>query len=277
MTLNSKTKLILWLLIATFSLQAQISDTTKQQKASAITLAPHLTELVFSAGGGDLLVGISAYSDFPQAALDKQVIGDAFHLNLELIKQINPTVIFYWQNGTPQQTINKLREMEFNLVAIKTDQLADIPKAIKQIATILNTQAVEQTNNFNPSLEKLKSTTTTTKTALIQISDQPIYTVDSSHWMSEAAAVCGLENIFKELPTPSAAVNLESIVLNKPEVLIRIAPFTKDKQLAQWESIPAVKNQHIAVLEADHFTRPTLRILKAIQSLCKQANDFGND
>ena len=30
-----------------------------------VTLAPHLTELVFAAGAGEHLVGVSAYSDYP--------------------------------------------------------------------------------------------------------------------------------------------------------------------------------------------------------------------
>ena len=32
-----------------------------------VTLAPNLAELVFAAGAGDTLVGVSAYSDFPPA------------------------------------------------------------------------------------------------------------------------------------------------------------------------------------------------------------------
>jgi len=32
-----------------------------------VTLAPNLAELVFAAGAGETLVGVSAYSDFPPA------------------------------------------------------------------------------------------------------------------------------------------------------------------------------------------------------------------
>ena len=35
-----------------------------------VTLAPNLTELVFAAGAGASLVGVSAYSDYPAAALE---------------------------------------------------------------------------------------------------------------------------------------------------------------------------------------------------------------
>ncbi|MCX7554932.1 helical backbone metal receptor [Marinicella sp. S1101] len=266
------------LLLTTFNqaLAAQTAPLNDQHNppVTAITLAPHLTELVYSAGGGQALVGVSAYSDYPEAVSKKQIIGDAFHLNLELIKQLNPDVIFYWPGGTPQQTINKLNKMGHHLVAIKTTQLSDIPEAIDQIAQTLGTQAVDATHGFVQTINQLKTKVKSQRSALIQISDQPIYTVDSSHWMSEAIEVCGLKNIFSQLPTASAAVNLEAVVLKKPQVLVRIKPLAKDSQLSQWQRIPAIQNQHIAVLDADHFTRPTLRTLLAIESLCEQVKTF---
>ncbi len=33
-----------------------------------LALAPHITELLFAAGGGDKIVGVVSYSDYPEAA-----------------------------------------------------------------------------------------------------------------------------------------------------------------------------------------------------------------
>ncbi len=250
----------------------QLSQSTKL--ITSISLSPHLTELIYSAGGGENLVGISAYSNYPKDALNKQIIGDAFHLNLELISELKPDVIFYWHNGTPMQTIEQLKSMGFNLVNVEINKLKDIPKAIDQIAQTLNTQASESVNNFVSELNQLKQQPRTQHTALIQISNQPIYTINGQHWMSEAAETCGLNNVFNKLEKLSAAVTLESVVLKKPAVIVRLEPLQDDHQLAQWPSIPAIANQHIAVLEADHFTRPTLRTLSAIKSLCTQVANF---
>ncbi len=241
---------------------------------TSISLAPHLTELVYSAGGGSNLLGVSAYSNYPEDALTKQIIGDAFHLNLELISELKPDVIFYWHNGTPLQTIDQLKSLDFNLENIDITHLADIPKAIDQIANTLNTQPVDAADNFLPQLNKLKQQTHNKQSALIQISDQPIYTVSANHWMSEAIEVCGLNNVFDDLSSLSAAVTLEAVVLKMPAVMVRLEPLQAENQLARWPIIPAVANQHIAVLKADHFTRPTLRTLSAIKSLCQQVNNF---
>ena len=241
---------------------------------TSISLAPHLTELIYSAGGSNNLIGVSAYSNYPEDAFNKQIIGDAFHLNLELISELKPDVIFYWHNGTPLQTIEQLQSLGFKLENIDITYLADIPAAIEQIADTLNTQPMDATESFLPQLKQLKQQAHRKNSALVQISDQPIYTVSGKHWMSEAVEVCGLSNVFNDLTSLSAAVTLESVVLKKPEVIVRIEPLQAENQLTQWTSIPAIANQHIAVLEADHFTRPTLRTLTAIKSLCQQVNAF---
>lgn len=247
---------------------------TKDQALKAITLAPHLAELVYSAGGANHLYGVSAYSNFPESVKEKPIIGDAFHLNLELIKQIDPDIIFYWKNSTPQQTIDQLNRMQYKLVGIEINELNDIPEAIKQIAQILETNFNTHTALFDQKLKRLKSTTKRYKSTLIQISDQPIYTVNGKHWMSEAINVCGLENVYADLTRESAAVTLESVVLKSPEVIIRISELDDSNQLNKWHSIPAITNNHIITLDADHFTRPTLRTLLAIESMCEQIKKF---
>ena len=250
------------------------NDTTKNNQITSISLAPHLTELIYSAGGGTNLIGISAFSNYPQETKNKPIIGDAFHLDLELISKLQPDIIFYWHNGTPAQTIEQLKSLGFNLKNIHITHLADIPKAIKLIAQTLKTQTSDDVENFNKKLKQLKQENHKNKSALIQISDQPIYTVNGSHWMSEAIETCGLKNVFHDLNNLSAAVTLEAVVLQKPEVIVRLEPITDNNQLSKWTSIPAIENQHIAVVEADHFTRPTLRTLSAIQSLCEQVKNF---
>lgn len=245
-----------------------------QQVITSISLAPHLTELIYSAGGESGLLGVSAYSDYPEDALDKQIIGDAFHLNLELISQLDPDVIFYWHNGTPAQTIEQLKSMGFELVNIDITRLSDIPEGIKKIATTLNTQMVGAVDDFYPQLKQLKQQAASGQSALIQISDQPIFTVSGQHWMSEAIEICGLNNVFHDLASLSAAVTLEAVVLTEPAVIIRLESMGDNNPLRQWTSIPAIANNHIAMLNADHFTRPTLRTLTAIQSLCEQLDGF---
>ena len=70
-----------------------------------ISLAPHLTELLFSLEVGAQLVATSRYSDYPRAAFDIRVIGDAFSLYLETVVDLQPDIISAWTPGRANRAL----------------------------------------------------------------------------------------------------------------------------------------------------------------------------
>ena len=56
-----------------------------------MSLAPHLTELVYAAGAGELLVGVVEYSDYPEAARSLPRIGDAWRVDMERLLALSRT------------------------------------------------------------------------------------------------------------------------------------------------------------------------------------------
>src|SRR5215468_2262985 len=48
-----------------------------------LSLAPNVTEILFALGLGDRVVGVTSYCDFPEAAKEKEKIGDTLNPNLE--------------------------------------------------------------------------------------------------------------------------------------------------------------------------------------------------
>jgi ABC-type hemin transport system substrate-binding protein len=71
--------LILSLLLSACSSDAPqpaVNDDTEGSRF--ISLAPHLTEIMFAAGAGKSLIGVVRYSDYPPAATQIPLIGDAF-------------------------------------------------------------------------------------------------------------------------------------------------------------------------------------------------------
>ena len=64
-----------------------------------VTLAPFLTELAFAAGAGDLVVGVTAFSDYPEAARSLPQLGDAYGLDLERLLDLQPDLVLAWSSG----------------------------------------------------------------------------------------------------------------------------------------------------------------------------------
>ena len=66
-----------------------------------VSIAPHLTELLFAAGAGAKLVGTVAYSDYPEQAGRIPVVGNSASLDMERIVALKPDVVVAWLSGNP--------------------------------------------------------------------------------------------------------------------------------------------------------------------------------
>jgi iron complex transport system substrate-binding protein len=99
-----------------------------------ITLAPHLTELVFAAGAGSKIIATVEYSDFPAAAVDIPRVGDAFRLDLERIFTLKPGLVIAWQSGNPQAAVAYLQSLGIPTWTIEIRRPEDV-------ATVLEARA----------------------------------------------------------------------------------------------------------------------------------------
>ncbi len=97
-----------------------------------LSLAPNLTEIVYAAGAGDLLVGTVDYSDYPAAARQLPRVGDAWRVDTERVLALRPDLVLAWATGTPQATVGQLRRLGLNVVEVRTQRLADVPVALRQ-------------------------------------------------------------------------------------------------------------------------------------------------
>ena len=64
-----------------------------------VSLAPHVTELLFAAGAGSSIVGVLEYSDYPPAAKQLERVGDNRALDLERIVALKPDLVIAWPYG----------------------------------------------------------------------------------------------------------------------------------------------------------------------------------
>jgi iron complex transport system substrate-binding protein len=101
-----------------------------------VTLAPNLTELAFWAGAGELLVGVSAYSNHPPQVLELPVVGDAFMIDHERLAVLQPDLLLVWDGGTPAHVVDELRAAGYEVEVVRTNSLADVSKAILRIGEL---------------------------------------------------------------------------------------------------------------------------------------------
>ena len=244
-----------------------------------ISLAPHITELIFSAGAGDKISAIDDYSDYPEETKSITRIGDANHLDIEVILSLQPDLIVAWGNGqSHNQFIQQLIHLKQTVYISSPVDLDDIPRTIENLGKLAGTYPVakQRSQELRNTLKSIidEYSKRSLVTVFYEIWHQPLFTINGQHVISKVIRICGGENIFTDLLILSPEVSIESVIAADPDVIIaggdvKRRPRWLDNWL-QWPTLMAVRNNHLDYIEPDLMQRHTFRILQGARILCEQ-------
>lgn len=247
-----------------------------------VTLAPHLAELIFAVGAGDTLVGVSAYTDYPERALSLPVVGDAFLVDQEQLALLRPDLLLAWASGTPQHVVDQLRAVGYRVESIRTRGLDDVGLALEKIGALTGHVASADiaATAYRGALHALaeKHAAAPAIRVFYQVSQQPIYTINGDHYVSQLIELCGGHNIFAELSELAPLVSEEAVLERDPEILLAAADASQDA-LANWQRWPGLaanRYRNHWLLPAAEIGRASPRLSSAGEVLCgvlEQARD----
>lgn len=240
-----------------------------------ISLTPHLTETVFSAGAGDRLVGVSSYSDFPEAARVLPGVGDADRLDLEKIIMLEPDLVMAW-HGSNQAGIRKLEKLGIRVFVTRAERLEDISRLLRIAGQLAGTRipADQAAEAFDTALLQVrKRYANRTPVSVFQmIWHQPLMTVNGSHIINDIIRICGGINVFAAATLVTPAVSAEDLLTANPKVIIDSSTTGSRMDLPVWQrqlkSVDAVIHNRILPIHPDLIHRPTPRVLQAVETLC---------
>lgn len=242
-----------------------------------VALAPHLAELVYSAGAGGRLVGVVAFSDFPPEVAALPHVGDAFRLDYEAIAALRPDLVLGWTSGNPPETVQRLRDLGLRVELLEPVSLDDIGEQIAHIGALAGTPAAASlaAHGFQAHLERLRSRPARASPlrVFLQLSGQPFFTVTDRQFLGQGLRLCGGENVFGDLPGLTAIVSMESIIAAAPDAIIASDMGGHGPALLSiwkaWPDLPAVRERRLYTLNADLLSRPSARILDGVDGLCR--------
>ena len=241
-----------------------------------VSLAPHTTELLFAAGAGGKLVGVSDYSDYPEAAKHIPSVGSSIAMDIERIVALKPDLVVFWGSGNSPAQIAKLRAAGIAVFESEPREFADIAASLERLGTLAGTQTAAQgaAAAFRTRLAQLQKQYSQRPPVKVfyEIWHSPLMTLNDQHLTSKVIQLCGGENVFGKLTQLAPTVNTEAVLQAGPEAIFT-GSGGKEDPFAEWRKfpqLPAVKNGNLFTENADTMTRGTPRILDGAQALCNQ-------
>jgi len=257
-----------------------------------VSLAPHITEMVFKLGARDRLVGRTDFCNYPSQAKHIESVGGYLNFDFEKLVSLKPDLVLQFPN---QENKRKLESLGFQVEEIPNETIDQILNSILKLGKILGLEdrAREAWSGINDTLEMVQRETNnflSSPTALLlvgreQQSLRGLYAAGKSTYLGEIWKLCGGAVAFDEVNSRYFAIGKEDLIKNKIDVILEFhrgwnlnsQDLQTEKNVWQvFSNLPAVKKGNIYIFDQDFFLIPGPRITRIaleFSKIIKQINE----
>jgi iron complex transport system substrate-binding protein len=244
-----------------------------------ISLAANLTEILYYLGLEDRVVGVTNFSNYPPAALEKPRVGSYVNLNVEKIISLSPDLVIGTRDGNSSGDVALLEQAGISVFIVNPRSVESVISSVARTGPIcgIPEKAESTAADLTRRLESVRSAIQYKKKPLVflQINIVPIMTVNKTTVHNDLIRLAGGVNMTADEPITYPRISVEEVIRKEPEVIIissmeRGGRFEKAKKdWMQWTSLPAVKNKRVCLIDSDLIDRPSPRIIDGLEAMAR--------
>lgn len=244
-----------------------------------VSLAPATTEILFSLGLDNEIVGVSSYCNYPATARTKERIGSFSQPNIEKILSLKPDIVFL--TGLEQNpAVHELRRLGVRVVISDPATFDELLSSIREIGSLTGKQgdAEALVASMQATLEEVRRALNRVVAekrvkVFIELWHEPLMTAGKGSIVDEALTLAGGVNIASDTSRPYSIFSPEAVIKRNPDCILFTymdgsTPDTRMKRRAGWDSIAAVRaGRLINDIDPDIILRPSPRLAAGIRQL----------
>ena len=237
----------------------------------AVSLAPSITEMVFAAGAGDRLVGVTSYCDFPAAAKNVQKVGDTQSPNIEAIIAVRPEFILVSTASQLESFASALEGQSAAVFVLDIRGLGDVADRLRRLGQIFGSgeraelAAIEFENRI-AAVERRQKPERPPR-VLLQISEADLFTIGRDSFITELIDRAGGIPVTADIPGGYPKLSKETALALDPEVIILSDSPDNLKPNDALKNSAAVRSGRVYRVNADILSRPGPRLAVALEQL----------
>jgi iron complex transport system substrate-binding protein len=243
-----------------------------------ISLAPALTEMLFSLGLDDRIVGVTDYCNYPPAAMTKPRVG-GLNPNLEKIISLHPDLIVAVAGIYQNQSLARFEQFHVPYFTVDPSSIEKIFETIFVLGKITGTEetAAEEVRQLRNRLNAVqqKDFAESRPRLLYVVDEEPLISVGKGSYLDDLIRAAGGVNITGGLEKAYPVVSMEYVIQQDPQVIIlamdadQILTDQEKQHWSRWSSLSAVRDGKIYKVNRDLLNRPGPRILDGIEELAR--------
>ncbi|MCU7496677.1 MAG: cobalamin-binding protein [Ignavibacteria bacterium] len=241
-----------------------------------ISMAPNLTEMVYSLGMGSRLVGNTLYCTYPPEARKVTKVGDMLTIDYEKILSLKPDLVLITVEGNAKDSYIKLKNLGLKVFVSNPRNFDGIKKTYADLGKIFG-KARQADSTISLWQAQYDSVTTAAgriehPKCLFFVGFNPIMVAGKNTFINGLLTSAGLVNIAGDSQQNYPVYSREEILKRNPDFLLTTGTSHTGGDVirnnyTEWKSLKAVKNNNIIVLDPDLYLRPGPRFTKALKEL----------
>ncbi|OGV84348.1 MAG: hypothetical protein A3J88_00410, partial [Melioribacter sp. RIFOXYB12_FULL_38_5] len=218
-----------------------------------ISLAPNLTEMFYSLGLENNMVGNTMYCNYPPQAQKIEKVGDMLTFNFEKIVLLKPDLIFITVEGNTKGTYDKFHELDLKVFVSNPRNYKGIRKTYSDLGKIFGVTHKTETAlaKWDSTLQSITATQKSqNKTAMFLVELRPIMLAGENTFINEYLQFCGLKNIAEDSKLNYPIFNREEILKRDPDYIIYPTGGGDTIEMLkeaypEWRQLKAIKNNNV--------------------------------
>ncbi|MCI1209157.1 MAG: cobalamin-binding protein [Treponema sp.] len=259
-----------------FFITASLFSNERNSPKRIVSLSPAATEILCAVGAYNEIVARTDFCDFPPEVTVIPSVGgfDGKTLSLEKIISFQPDFV-YAVKGMHDHLVAPLEKLGIKVYVSDAKSISSIITEIHTIGSITGHEkkAAETTAQIESLLLKVRDALQNEPAVTVywEVWNAPYMTAGSSSFINEVIKDAGGINIFADIRQAYPVVSEESILARDPKVIVLAK--TSGIQLQDvaertgWQSVTAVRNKKIVIVDDTLTLRPGPRIAQAVLDL----------
>ncbi|HMB93606.1 MAG TPA: ABC transporter substrate-binding protein [Rhodothermales bacterium] len=240
-----------------------------------VTLAPNLTELVFTAGAGSRLVGVTTADDFPPAVERLPKIS-ALPLDFEALAALNPDLVLATDQVNSPDMADTFAALNIPIYFFSYNDVEGLLRSLHTTGDLLDTptRAAAAADSLQDALDALGERTAEMDKplTLFLIGDDTLYSFGDESYIHDLIAIAGGRSATEDIGTNAPILSDEYVLTTKPEVIFGAFGENYDpahllEQHPTWDIVPAVANGRVYSLDPSLILRPGPRLVEGTRQM----------
>jgi iron complex transport system substrate-binding protein len=252
---------------------ASSSQSSAEAPKRIISLSPSTTEILFAAGLGNNIIGVTTFCDHPEQAKLKPKIGGMSNPSLEAVVSLKPDIVIMTTDGNPQAFEERLLSIGIKTYVFRARTISELPDGIRKMGRALDEDGKFNTlaSDLETAIERIKSEKRRRREKILFIIwPEPLVVAGPGTEVDDAINLIGAVNIAGNAKTEYPKYSMEEILRQSPDIIFigegKGMESVSSGLLKRLSNLKAVKNGKVFFV-SDHLYRLGPRVIQGIEEL----------